>query len=201
MEQGAAACQAIGEMHVGACTVNVITTYRPLPDDKIKPYSKPPVEIAKKSADQTEEKPVAVASMVEPDVIVRPNRNQAETTTTISPALAADLADYVAANPALNRQALKDKTVLLNLGSYNSRALMTVIWFKIKTRYTAMIGDAALLVRPTDSNASSQTGKYTLRVSLPTYNIDDANNRCRLLTAQGQFCTVEILPSGLQASR
>ena len=203
MEQGAAACQAIGEMNVGACAVNVITTYRTPTEENIKPYRRPPAPLLAKAPEKEQEKPEAVAlsPTVEPDLIVRPNRVQTETTATISPALAADLADYVAANPAMNKAALKEKTVLLNLGSYNSRALMAVIWYKVKTKYTTLIGDATLLVRPTDSNASSQTGKYTLRVSLPSYNIDDANNRCRLLTAQGQFCAVEVLPSGLQASR
>ncbi|MDB5491544.1 MAG: hypothetical protein JWO78_1393 [Micavibrio sp.] len=203
MEQGAAACQAIGEMNVGACSVNVITTYRTPGEEKIIPYSRPPVAVAAKPAgkEDTQPQPVAVATAFEPDVIVRPTRSQPETTATVSPALAADLADYVAANPALDKAALRQKTVLLNLGSYNSRALMSVIWYKVKTRYTTMIGDATLLIRPTDSNASSQTGKYTLRVSLPVFDIDDANNRCHQLMAQGQFCTVEVLPSGLQASR
>jgi hypothetical protein len=203
MEQGAAACQAIGEMHIGDCAVNVITTYRAPSEEKINPYKHPPVEIAARKPDeekQASELP-AVVSAVEPDVIVRPSHSQTMATSTVSPALAADLADYVAANPSVNKDVLKNKTVLLNLGSYNSRTLLAVMWYKIKTRYTSMIGDATLLVRPTDSNASAQTGKYTLRASLPTFNIDDANNRCRLLTAQGQYCSVEVLPSGLQASR
>lgn len=220
IEQGASACQSLGEMHLGSCSVNVITTYRALQDEKIKPYKTPPVEVAAKPEEIPAEKttfaakpeaavaPVTMAAgdstsaaQSENPVINTADDTKPATTATLSPALAADLADYVAVNPALNKALLKDKTVLLNLGSYNSRALMTVIWFKIRTRYAGLIGDAQLLVQPTDSNASPQTGKYTLRASLPVFNVEDANNRCRLLMAQAQVCTVEVLPSGLQASR
>jgi hypothetical protein len=110
----------------------------------------------------------------------------------------ADLGDYARMNPTLDVAALRNKTVILNLGSYFSRELMVVVWYKLKTRYGVIIGPGHLLVQPADSYASPQTGLNTLRVSLPGYDVRDAWQRCRALISRGLYCEVEILPKGLQ---
>ncbi len=96
-------------------------------------------------------------------------------------AVAANLGDYAAVNPSLDKSVLKDKVVVLNLGSYNSRELMAVVWYKLRKKYPDAVGAAHLLVQPADSFASPRSGKNVLRAALPGYDVKDAWSRCRIL--------------------
>lgn len=85
--------------------------------------------------------------------------------------------------------------VVLNLGQYNSRLLMSVVWYKLKSRYADALGQGTLFVLPTQSFADAKTGKHVLRVGLGDASLDEAYARCRDLMTQDQYCKVEIYPA------
>jgi len=72
---------------------------------------------------------------------------------------------------------------------------MSVVWYKLKSRYNAMIGHGDLFVPPTQSYADVTTGKHTLRVGLKNKKLDHAYAVCRSLMARDQQCSVEIFPT------
>lgn len=88
--------------------------------------------------------------------------------------------------------------VVLNLGEYNSRLLMSVVWYKLKSRYASVLGQGELFVPPAQSYADVKTGKHALRVGLGDASLDDAYGRCRDLMAQEQYCKVEIYPAAMK---
>ncbi len=88
--------------------------------------------------------------------------------------------------------------VVLNLGEYNSRLLMSVVWFKLKSRYASVLRQGELFVAPAQSYADVKTGKHTLRVGLGDSSLDEAYSRCRDLMAQEQYCKVEIYPAAMK---
>ncbi len=106
----------------------------------------------------------------------------------------ADIEDYQTRHPHIDFSA-QDYDLVLNLGEYNSRLLMSVVWYKLKSRYNAMIGHGDLFVPPTQSYADVTTGKHTLRVGLKNKKLDHAYAVCRSLMARDQQCSVEIFPT------
>lgn len=106
----------------------------------------------------------------------------------------ADYGGYASMNPSFDPAILNGKSIVLNLGSYRSNLLMSLVWYRLKQRYDAIVGDATLLVDPAESFASLETGLHTLRAKLPGYDMEDAWNRCRALSARGLYCGVEVLP-------
>ena len=164
VEQATAECVRFGQAHFD-CGVEIITRY--------KPY------VAPQKAD----------SFTLPDV---PDSLAASTNGT-SIAVMRDLDDYAKTNPTLRKEALSDKSVILNLGTYNSRLLMEVVWFKLKRKDAALVGNARLLVQPADSYASPRTAQYILRAELPGGNRQDGVKRCDAILKTGQYCKVEIL--------
>ena len=95
----------------------------------------------------------------------------------------------------------KSQDVVLNLGEYNSRLLMSVVWYKLKSRFGSVLAGTDLFVPPAQSFADAETGQHTLRVGLNSSKIDDAYNRCRALMQQDQFCKVEIFPTALKHAK
>lgn len=90
----------------------------------------------------------------------------------------------------------EDSDLVLNLGEYRSRLLMSVVWYKLRTRYGAIIGDDVLpLVPAAKSFANIKTGKHILRIGLEGETLDSAYTMCKSLMARGQVCKVEIYPS------
>ena len=72
-----------------------------------------------------------------------------------------DLDDYKARHPHIDFSHETYDTVL-NLGEFNSRLLMSVVWYKIRSRYYAILVGGDLFVPPTESFADAKTGKtYT----------------------------------------
>ena len=115
---------------------------------------------------------------------------------------AAGLEDYMAANPHVSAADIAGGTVLLNLGSYRSRALMGVVWYKIRARYAGIVGGGRLLVPPSQSYATPATGLHELLVEMPGLGIEEAFARCRQLAARGMVCGVEIVPGqGVKAAQ
>lgn len=108
--------------------------------------------------------------------------------------MGADYKDYVDSNPSFNPAALEGKAIVLNLGSYHSNLLTTLMWYKIRSHYNSIVGDAVLLVNPAESYASAETGLHTLRVRIPGFDIEEARHRCRALIARGLYCGVEVMP-------
>jgi len=73
---------------------------------------------------------------------------------------------------------------------------MTVVWYRLKSRYNAILGGGWPLVMPSESFPSAETGLHTLRVQAPGFDIEDAWKRCRALMARGIYCGVEVMPGG-----
>ncbi|MCB9982583.1 MAG: hypothetical protein H6861_02770 [Rhodospirillales bacterium] len=106
----------------------------------------------------------------------------------------AGLEDYKARHPHIDFEQA-DYNIALNLGEYNSRLLMSTVWYRLHTRYRQILSGGQLMVLPEHSFADTQTGKHTLRVGFHDADIDDAYNRCRALIARNIECTVEVLPA------
>lgn len=105
-----------------------------------------------------------------------------------------DLDDYKARHPHIDFSN-DDYDFVLNLGEYNSRLLMSVVWYKLRSRYDVMLTGADIFVPPTQSYADVKTGKHTLRVGVRHITLEQAYNRCRALSVREQYCKVEIYPS------
>jgi len=106
----------------------------------------------------------------------------------------ANLDDYRAQHPHIDFSQ-NNYEIALNLGAYKSRLLTSFMWYRLKTRYGAILRDTQLYVPPSQSYALPKTGEHTLRVGLKSENIDDAYNRCRALVARDLYCKVEIYPT------
>ncbi len=110
-------------------------------------------------------------------------------------AFMSDLEDYKSRHPHIDFSD-KNNDLVLNLGEFNSRLLMSVVWYKIRSRYSQILAGGELFVPPSDSYANVKTGKHALRVGLGSdETLDGAYNRCRALMARDQYCRVEIYPS------
>ena len=107
-----------------------------------------------------------------------------------------DLDDYKARHPNIDF-AGDDYDLVLNLGDYNSRLLMSVIWYRLKSRFNILIGQGHLFVPPAESYADAKTGKHTLRIGFKEQDMtmDHAYSVCRSLMARNEKCKVEIFPS------
>ncbi|PCI57018.1 MAG: hypothetical protein COB36_01750 [Alphaproteobacteria bacterium] len=115
-------------------------------------------------------------------------------------AFVSDLDDYKARHPHIDFS--KDEyDLVLNLGEYNSRLLMSVVWYKLQSRYNTMLTGGDLFVPPAQSYADVRTGKHTLRVGLQGITVKQAYNRCHALMAYGQYCKVEIYPSYIKQAQ
>ncbi len=112
----------------------------------------------------------------------------------------ANLDDYKSRHPHIDFSN-KNYDLVLNLGEYNSRLLMSVIWYKLKSRYYELIGEGELFVPPAKSFASIKTGKHVLRVGLSGKTISQAYSICRSLMARDQQCKVEIFPSYIKQAQ
>ncbi len=89
---------------------------------------------------------------------------------------------------------LAGKKIILNMGDYNSQLLMALTWYNMRNRYGAILGNAKLLVPPSDSLPSLASNKHTMRVTTEILNLEDARFICRSLIARGFQCGVELLP-------
>lgn len=107
-----------------------------------------------------------------------------------------DYAPYLAANPDVNVKALKGNLVL-NFGEYRSRALMSVVWYRLRMFNGGLIRGAQLLTSLAESNPAAETGLHSLRAVVPGLGMEDAWNRCYSLMGKGFACKVEMLPTGL----
>ncbi len=112
----------------------------------------------------------------------------------IPSAFLTDMDDYKKRHPHIDFSRAEHDLVL-NLGEYNSRLLMSVVWYKVKSRYENVLGTGDLYVPPAESFADMKTGKHVLRYGLENQTIEQAYARCRALAARDQYCKVEIYPS------
>ena len=108
-----------------------------------------------------------------------------------------DLEDYKALHPHIDFQNT-DYNIALNLGEYNSRLLMSTVWYRLHSRYRSILSGGQLIVLPQHSFADPKTGKHTLRVGLHNGDLDDAYNRCNALIARDIACKVEVFPANDQ---
>ena len=106
----------------------------------------------------------------------------------------ADIEDYKARHPHVNFND-QDYDLVLNLGDYNSRLLMSVVWYKVRARYGALFNDTDVFVPPAESFADTKTGKHTLRVGVKGRSLEEAYGMCKSLIVRDRACTVEIFPS------
>ncbi len=108
-------------------------------------------------------------------------------------AVLAGLSDFKERHPHVDVPVGKHD-IVLNLGEYQSRLLMSVVWYKLRSRFSDALQGGVLYVAPKDSYAGLDNGKHVLRVGLDNTSYEDAYNRCRGLIVQDQFCEVEIIP-------
>lgn len=101
--------------------------------------------------------------------------------------------DGLAAEP----EKLEGRSVVLNLGEYNSRLAMGLAWYRLKTLHGRELAGTDLLDKPSESYADAARHTHILRVALRGDNIQDAQNRCRALVRRDQPCAVELLPGAL----
>lgn len=97
-------------------------------------------------------------------------------------------------NPDAALESLGDGQITLNLGAYNSRLLMAVVWYGLKSRYAAVLKEAEPVVMPSDSYALLSTGKHILRLARPDNNLEKAWSSCRAIAARNVPCAIEIIP-------
>lgn len=114
-------------------------------------------------------------------------------------ALGVDYKEYIALNPGVPVQDIRDSRVVLNLGDYHSRALMGVMWYRLKMLHGSLIRGGRLLVAPSQSIAATDTGLHSLRLAVPGVSLKEAWSRCRALMDRGLSCGVEYLPVGLSS--
>lgn len=112
----------------------------------------------------------------------------------------ANLDDYKARHPHIDFLE-HDYDLVLNLGDYNSQLMMSLVWYKMRSRYMPILTGGDMMVEPSQSVADDKTGKYTLRIGLPNSSVDESYNRCRALMAREQYCKVEIYPSYMKEAK
>jgi|GEM_PF-1169272 len=107
----------------------------------------------------------------------------------------ADLKAYKERHPHVHFDD-EQSDLVLNLGEFNSRLLMSLVWYKLRTRYGEIFGEQThSLVPPAQSYADAKTGKHSLRVALHDKTLDEAYSMCRSFLARDQYCKVEIYSS------
>lgn len=92
----------------------------------------------------------------------------------------------------------QDYDLVLNFGEYNSQLMVSLVWYKMRTRYNAILAGTDLFVPPSKSLPEGEGRKHILRVGLANSDLKDAYKRCRAMIARDQFCKVEIYPSYLE---
>ena len=112
----------------------------------------------------------------------------------------ASLDDYKTRHPHIDFED-DDYEIILNLGEYNSRLMMSLMHYKLKTRYLPILSGGSLIVPPTKSFADKASGKHTLRFGLRGVSIKDAHSRCKSLIARNLHCKVEIFPTYMKQAK
>lgn len=106
-------------------------------------------------------------------------------------ALNSDLSPYLSQNKLSADDAVP--SVLLNLGSYSSRLLMSLHWYRIQKSQNTLLSGLKPLVMPSDSRPSLKDGRHILLLPLPAgATFDHAYKMCGALTARGVECGVEM---------
>lgn len=104
--------------------------------------------------------------------------------------------DYKAQYPDAAVTLPKDGQLVLNLGEYKSGLLLSLVWYRLKSRYAALVGDADLIVPMTATARYNGDTPQMLRIGLPQQvGIEEAHRRCEVLVTRGFSCGVEIVPA------
>lgn len=101
----------------------------------------------------------------------------------------------------LDPSATHGRGVFLNLGEYKSQLTLGLAWFKIRNLFKNEMADMELLERPSESVADVKTNSHTLRLFSYSDDMSEAYNKCKVLNANGQKCTVEVIPDRTPAAR
>lgn len=88
------------------------------------------------------------------------------------------------------------RTIVLNLGSYKSRLMSGLVWFKLRSRHPGLFQNADLVAKPSEL-VPDDGQHYVLRLSLRKSDLGQAYQTCGVIVRGGGDCTVEILPGGL----
>lgn len=110
--------------------------------------------------------------------------------------IADDFAKFLDAHADEIAPGAAGSTAFLNLGTYKSRLMLALVWYRLKTRYGALVAGNDVLIRPSQA-APDENGKYVLRLRPDTGDLETLRRRCRAIAARGVGCGIEILPSGL----
>jgi hypothetical protein len=115
----------------------------------------------------------------------------------LSLSISPDMSDYLTANPGIKMAGLDKNVTVMNLGSYHTRLLASVVWYKLRTFHPSFVAGATPLVKPSEIKNSARTGLHTLRLVVPGLTAEQVYARCRAISAAGFSCGVEIMPKGL----
>lgn len=93
----------------------------------------------------------------------------------------------------LDPSALRGRGVFLNLGQYKSQLTLGLAWFKVRNLFKKEMAEMELLQQPSESLPDEKTNSYALRLFSFSDDMSEAYNKCKVLNANGQKCTVEVV--------
>ena len=103
-----------------------------------------------------------------------------------------DYDDFIAAHPHAALPADGSHRLVMNMGQYHSNLLMALTWYRLHSRYGAILQGATPLVSPAHSVAYMDKQTHTLKLDANTADFREAGKKCRALAARGFECTIEI---------
>ncbi len=111
-------------------------------------------------------------------------------------AVADDFSKFLEAHAGDLAPGVEPPSVFLNLGEYQSRLMMALVWYRLKMRYGALVAGGVPLTLPSRT-LPDENGKYVLRLRPKTLDLVALQRQCRAIAARGIGCGIEILPAGL----
>ncbi|MFN3826037.1 MAG: hypothetical protein ACK4NR_00255 [Micavibrio sp.] len=105
---------------------------------------------------------------------------------------------YINENPSVDVALIRENRIVFNFGTFSSRAMMSLVWYKLKSLYGNNIRGAELLVPLSQTNPAGEDNKHALRATIPDMTMAKAHALCKALMARNTYCRAEILPSGLE---
>jgi len=93
----------------------------------------------------------------------------------------------------LNVAPPEGRNLYVTLGTYKSRLMMALSWFKIRSLFGHQLDGLDIVEKPSDSYPDVKTGNYALRLTSESGDLKDTYNKCRVIRANGQDCSIDIV--------
>ena len=101
------------------------------------------------------------------------------------------LADRAVEN--VKDDSLSGRNILVRLGSYKSRLMAGLMWYKARSTVNEYLAGLDLLQAPSELNPD-KNGNYTLKLVAEHEDINSLQQKCRGLNQKGYDCSIDILP-------